>query len=175
MPKENEANIQIKKMRVADIEFVLEILREANLESWSSRDFQIEIERKDSFLVVAEINTKIVGFCVARLIRLDDTSNNSLVLGKNIAGNESEVYNIAVRELFRNCGVGQSLLDGLFEWNRANEAESIWLEVRNSNKSAIGFYKKNGFEEVNRRKNFYLNPNEDAIVMKKSLLPGQLI
>ena len=42
----------------------------------------------------------------------------------------------------------------------------IFLEVRESNQVAINFYKKNKFKEISVRKNYYSEPNENAIIMK---------
>jgi ribosomal-protein-alanine N-acetyltransferase len=48
----------------------------------------------------------------------------------------------------------------------------LTLEVRASNQSAIGLYLKHGFEEVGRRKNFYADPQEDAIIMTREFDHG---
>ena len=46
------------------------------------------------------------------------------------------------------------------------KTKDIFLEVRESNKVAINFYKKNNFKEISIRKNYYSEPTENAIIMK---------
>ena len=64
----------------------------------------------------------------------------------------------------RRKGIGDSLLEA-FICTLPDTAEEIALEVRESNAPAIAIYKKNGFESVGIRKNFYSDPKENGIVM----------
>jgi ribosomal protein S18 acetylase RimI-like enzyme len=82
---------------------------------------------------------------------------------------ECEIYNIAVKREFQNRGIGNRLLNELVLLIKQCNSQSIWLEVRNSNSKAINFYKKNDFGKIYERKNFYSNPVENAIVMKRDL------
>ena len=70
-----------------------------------------------------------------------------------------EILAIATVEEYRNKGIAQKLLDKI-------KTKDIFLEVRESNKIAINFYKKNKFKEISIRKNYYSKPNENAIIMK---------
>ena len=85
------------------------------------------------------------------------------------AGGEGEIESIAVREKDRRLGVGNALLSLLFAEARRQQACRIFLEVRESNESAIRFYEKNGFASVGVRKGFYEGPIEDAVLMRKEL------
>jgi ribosomal-protein-alanine N-acetyltransferase len=58
---------------------------------------------------------------------------------------------------------------------KEHSAESIWLEVRESNTAALTFYQKNDFNRMYTRKNFYTNPSENAIVMKRNLSPDAAV
>jgi len=58
-----------------------------------------------------------------------------------------------------NQGIAQELLDKI-------KTKDIFLEVRESNKKAINFYKKNNFKQISIRKGYYSDPTEDAIIMK---------
>jgi ribosomal-protein-alanine N-acetyltransferase len=82
---------------------------------------------------------------------------------------DAEIYNVAVIESEQGNGYGQLLFDGFCEKCFEKEAQNIWLEVRASNKKAIDFYHRNGFEMVQSRNNFYENPREHALLMKLSL------
>ena len=46
-------------------------------------------------------------------------------------------------------------------------AATVFLEVRAGNEAAIGLYTHSGFQEIDRRKNYYHDPEEDAVVMRK--------
>ena len=70
-----------------------------------------------------------------------------------------EILAIATIEEYRNKGIAQELLDKI-------KIKDIFLEVRESNQVAINFYKKNKFKEISVRKNYYSEPNENAIIMK---------
>jgi len=85
------------------------------------------------------------------------------------AETECEIYNIAVKREFQNRGIGNKLLNKLVLLAKEHNSQSIWLEVRNSNTKAVKFYQKNNFRQIYERKNFYSNPLENAIVMKRNL------
>lgn len=86
-----------------------------------------------------------------------------------VAADESEVLDIAVSPAARGCGVGDALLGALLRGGKERGAAACYLEVRESNKPAIGLYEKYGFSPVGRRKNYYQKPREDAIVMALAL------
>jgi ribosomal-protein-alanine N-acetyltransferase len=77
---------------------------------------------------------------------------------------EWELENIVVAGAARRRGVGTGLLNELIAHARAKNGSGIFLEVRESNQSARGLYRKMGFEETGRRKGYYANPAEDAIL-----------
>ena len=76
---------------------------------------------------------------------------------------EAEVLQIAVLPIYQ----GQKIATALFDFLPADK--EIFLEVRESNKPALLFYKKEKFEEIARRKAYYHAPVEDAIVMKREI------
>jgi [ribosomal protein S18]-alanine N-acetyltransferase len=82
---------------------------------------------------------------------------------------EWELENIVVAETFRRSGVGLRLLGEFIEHVRAENGASIFLEVRESNQSARGLYRKIGFEETGVRKGYYPDTAEDAILCRLSL------
>lgn len=75
------------------------------------------------------------------------------------------INNIAVLEKFRRKGIGNMLIDAAL--SECGECSSLTLEVRPSNEPAIELYKKRGFSQVGRRRDFYENPTEDALIMTK--------
>lgn len=186
MNKINLAAVKAVKMKLADIEPSLAILKENRLENWSYGDFEAEIQRENSLVLVAKVNSEIAGFCIARLITTFVADRrifgNNHSFGDNLripglqteaeTGNlefDCEIYNIAVKKKLQNKGIGQALLDGLISLAGGYNTKAIWLEVRSSNDRAVGFYRKNGFGKIYERKSFYSNPSESAFVMKRDL------
>ena len=86
--------------------------------------------------------------------------------GLHVILDEGYIANVAVEEAARRHGVASALMDVYCRFGQAHLA-FLTLEVRASNTSAIQLYLKHGFEEVGRRKNFYSNPKEDAIIMTR--------
>ena len=82
---------------------------------------------------------------------------------------EIHILNFAVHPQKRNMGLGKILLRNLIETGTACGVENIWLEVRLSNISAVSIYKKHGFVEAGRRKGYYSDSREDAIIMDLDL------
>ena len=87
--------------------------------------------------------------------------------GLHVVLDEGYIANVAVEEAARRHGVASALMDVYCRFGQAHLA-FLTLEVRASNTSAIQLYLKHGFEEVGRRKNFYSNPKEDAIIMTRA-------
>ena len=81
------------------------------------------------------------------------------------APDEGQITNIAVRAEHRGRGYGGAVLDCLLREARARRCETVSLEVRESNRAAIALYEKRGFFVAGKRKRFYKNPAEDALVM----------
>lgn len=77
---------------------------------------------------------------------------------------EGYINNVAVSSAFRRQGVAGELLAAFIRFGAAKLA-FLTLEVRASNAPAIALYEKYGFQEAGRRKNYYDDPKEDAILM----------
>jgi len=75
---------------------------------------------------------------------------------------ECEILNLAVLPDFRRKGIGRALVESLLD----SFGRDVFLEVRESNGAARELYKSLGFEEINRRPEYYKDPSEAAIVMK---------
>ena len=77
---------------------------------------------------------------------------------------EGYIDNVAVNPRFRRQGVADELIAALARFGRAKLA-FLTLEVRASNAPAIALYAKHGFQQAGRRKHYYDDPREDAIIM----------
>ena len=80
---------------------------------------------------------------------------------------EGYINNVAVRRPFRRMGLASELLGVFFRFAEANKLAFLTLEVRDSNLAARSLYRKHGFREVGRRRNYYDKPKEDAVLMTK--------
>jgi len=78
---------------------------------------------------------------------------------------EGQIINIAVHPDYRRMGIANALIEKILEYSRGNGIKLLMLEVRESNAAAIKLYEKFEFREVGRRKRYYKNPIEDAILM----------
>jgi len=78
---------------------------------------------------------------------------------------EGYISNVAVRPEQRRQGIADRLIAEAVDSAKRKDLSFLTLEVRESNEPAISLYRKHGFGEVGRRKNYYQKPNEDAILM----------
>ena len=136
----------IKKLTSNDIDYIEQIF---NLEKeiFKNSAFNIDylktlIKNDSSFIYIYLIDNQVCGY----LMVLDSID-------------VYEILAIATVEEYRNKGIAQELLDKI-------KTKDIFLEVRESNQVAINFYKKNKFNQISIRKNYYSEPNENAIIMK---------
>ena len=101
----------------------------------------------------------------------------ALLRGKTLEGyncfwmfdREIQLVNIAVHPVARNKGVASTLIKNMIESAAHAQMYSVWLEVRVSNFKARNLYEKIGFQEVGRRRGYYHDTKEDAIVMSLAI------
>lgn len=98
----------------------------------------------------------------------DEARSIGFLVAQN-GGPEWELENIAVLPEFRRRGVGRQLLLALLHHARALGAGRILLEVRASNQPAIRFYSLSGFQPSGRRRDYYRDPEEDALILVREL------
>ena len=131
----------------------MEILHESpEAASWSRESFLEAVDEKGALTLVFEKGGNVHGFLIGRLV-----------------GDQAEVLNLAVARALRRKNIGTVLLDAALIEFASQGAESVYLEVRESNASAIAFYEKHGFAKVGRRKDYYQNPVEAAVTMTRKL------
>ncbi len=90
----------------------------------------------------------------------------------SIAAGEGHLLNICVRPELQGKGLGKKLLKHLLSVARRQGADTLFLEVRPSNTSAVKLYESQGFNEVGQRKHYYPDHDgrEDAMVLAYSFL-----
>lgn len=143
---------EIRTMRSADLPQVMLIELSTFTMPWSESTFRGLLRRRDSDLFVADIKGEIAGYAVFWAVM-----------------DQGELGNVAVDESQRGMGIGSKLIKAVLERAADRGVREIFLEVRKSNVRAQDLYKTFGFSEVGRRKNYYLEPLEDALVMKKTM------
>lgn len=88
-----------------------------------------------------------------------------------LAADEAELYRIGTAPRQREAGWGGILLGHVIAYCRAMQVRRVTLEVRAGNKAAISFYEKAGFRHAALRREYYRDPNEDALLLTLSLEP----
>jgi ribosomal-protein-alanine N-acetyltransferase len=99
------------------------------------------------------------------LVLEQDASVVGFIVGRQVE-DEWEIENIAVTGSARRHGLGSRLVGELLDLVRSRGGHTVFLEVRESNRAARSLYEKWAFIEVGRRKMYYQNPAEDALVLK---------
>lgn len=100
------------------------------------------------------------------LVAMEDGQLAGYVGSQSVMG-ESDMMNLAVDPDFRRRGVGQSLVRALIEALGKQGNHCLSLEVRASNAPALALYQNLGFAQVGRRPNYYRNPKENALILRK--------
>jgi len=117
---------------------------------WSERSIATELTSDLSCWLVAMDGECVVGYV-----------GSQSVLG------ESDMMNIAVHPDHRRQGIAEALVTALIEELSRRGNHSLMLEVRPSNTPATTLYEKLGFHQVGCRPNYYRNPKEDALILRK--------
>ena len=144
--------VTIEPMTYWDLEQVMAIERASFARPWTPTGFRTELERQPAVCLVLREGFQVYGYLVFW----------------NLPP-EIHVLNIAVKPGLRRKGLGRLLLDYLCEYGREIGSQEIFLEVRPSNTGAMALYQKMGFVQTGRRKNYYAENKEDAILMTLNL------
>ncbi len=117
---------------------------------WDENSIASELKNDLALWMVALEDDRVVGY-----------------IGSQTVCGETDVMNIAVHPDRRRRGLGEILIEQLIVELKKRGSISLTLEVRASNEPAIGLYTKLGFRQVGRRPNYYRNPKEDALILRK--------
>jgi len=141
-------DLTITTMHKNHIPEIIEIERVSFSTPWSELSFINEIYNPNSTAYVALSDTTVVGYIWLKQIK-----------------DEGHILNLAVHPKFRRQGIAKVLVSKALETFRANKCNFIYLEVRVSNIQARKLYEDFGFKPVGIRKNYYILPLEDAVIM----------
>jgi ribosomal-protein-alanine N-acetyltransferase len=141
--------IPVATLRTAtlrDVPQILALEREsAQAPHWTAQQYEKLVG--GGIVLVAEAAGRVCGFLCAQAV-----------------ANDWEIENVVVSGQSLRIGIGNALMQELVQRARREAVSTILLEVRESNGPARRLYEKQGFREVGRRRNYYVDPSEDAIL-----------
>ena len=140
--------VEFRRMLASDAEEIAAIEEVTFAMPWSRKDFWTEAVNENAIYIVCTIDNKVVAYA-----------------GAWISFEEAQVTNVAVHPDYRGQSIGTKLFARLIEEVKTRGVTAITLEVRPSNKAAIKLYENFGLKSVGRRKGYYLDNGEDALIM----------
>lgn len=142
--------MEIKAMKEAQVPQIAALERVCFSDPWSEKSILSELENPLSCWLVAMDGERLAGYV-----------GSQTVLG------ETDMMNLAVDPDYRRKGLGKELILSLIEALSQRGSRCLTLEVRDSNAPARALYEGLAFQEIGRRRNYYRNPREDALIYKK--------
>jgi len=156
--------VSLDSMTEHDLLEVVEIEAVCGLSPWGWDSYHRELgSGREAVMLVARID-------VPQPFLADGRRIAEFVVSRVIAG-ELHINNIAVRPEFQKMGIGSRLLNSALLTGAKQNCLAAFLEVRASNRAAQKLYEHCGFNLAGRRKRYYANPPEDALIMSKNLRP----
>ena len=140
----------IRPMTAADVPSVAALEKLCFSDPWSVSSIASELDNPLSLWLVWEEDGAAAAY-----------------LGVQRVPPQADVMNVAVSPALRRRGIARALFAELER--RLPEIDELFLEVRASNSGEIALYRTLGFEQVGRRPNYYLDPREDALILRKEL------
>ena len=142
--------IQLVNMSDAHVSQIAELEKLCFSCPWSEKSVASELNNPLSCWLVAVDGDAVAGY-----------------IGSQSVMGEADMMNVAVRPDHRRQGIAKMLVEGLVQELIKREVYSLTLEVRASNDPAIRLYEQLGFHQVGRRPNYYRDPREDALILRK--------
>ena len=140
----------IETMKSSHVAQIAELEKICFSDPWSEKSIASELNNELAFWLTAVEGEQVAGY-----------------IGSQTVMDESDMMNVAVHPDFRRKGIAEALVNALVEALKSKGSRCLTLEVRASNVPAITLYEKLGFSEIGRRKNYYRNPREDALILRK--------
>ncbi len=144
--------VTFRPLRLRDLDHVLALERRTFSTPWDAGAFRAFLRPGAAFSLVAVAGETIMGYALGWC-----------------EPPEAELMNLAVDAAWRRRGTGWALLDRSLEICARRGARELFLEVRVSNAAAQRLYLRHGFEACGRRRDYYANPREDALVYRARL------
>jgi [ribosomal protein S18]-alanine N-acetyltransferase len=141
-------SVKVREMRPGDVSQVVAIEAATSTTPWTRAMFMAELGRPGTIDLVADLGGDVLGYVMVS--RYADVWH---------------ILNVCVREAHRGQGIAGQMLEVLFERAGGKPHLGFTLEVRVSNATAIGLYRRKGFMEHGVRPRYYSDNGEDAIIM----------
>ena len=148
----------IRKMKREDVPQIAELERCCFSDPWSEASVASELENELSLWMVEETDGVVRGY-----------------IGSQSVPPDCDIMNLAVAPNERRQHLGRQLLRSLLDALQERGIERVFLEVRPSNLPARTLYEAFGFRQVGVRKQYYVNPTEDALILRKELPDADFI
>ena len=142
--------MEVVPMRRCHVPQVAALEKACFSDPWSEQSVAGELSNPLSVWLVCVEKDRVLGYV-----------GSQTVLG------ETDMMNVAVSPDARRRGIGEKLILELVERLKERDSHCLTLEVRATNAPAIALYEKLGFTQVGRRPNYYRNPKEDALILRK--------
>ena len=142
--------MRIETMNSFHVDQIAQLEKLCFSDPWSVNSIASELDNKLAFWLVATEEDRVAGY-----------------IGSQTVMDETDMMNVAVHPDYRRKGIAEALVNALVENLQKMGSHCLTLEVRASNVPAIALYEKLGFSEIGRRKNYYRNPREDALILRK--------
>ena len=142
--------MEIRKMTAREVPQVAELEKICFSQPWSEKSVAGELDNPQALWLVAMEGDRLAGY-----------------VGSQTVMDETDMMNLAVAPQFRRQGVGKALVNALVASLKELGSRCLTLEVRDSNGPARALYAKLGFAEVGRRRGYYRDPREDALILRK--------
>jgi len=147
--------VKIRPMDYDDLDRIIEIENLSFPTPWSRYAFTCELGNDFAIYLVAEVGGLVVGYS-----------------GMWVILDEGHITNVAVHPEHRGKQIAESLLLELIKAGVVRGVRRVTLEVRPSNRAALNLYNRLGFVSAGRRKGYYSDTGEDAIIMWRHLDPS---
>ena len=142
--------MEIRKMTAREVPQVAELEKLCFAMPWSEKSVAGELDNPLALWLVAMEGDRLAGY-----------------VGSQTVMDETDMMNLAVAPQFRRQGVGEALVNALVASLTDFGSRCLTLEVRDSNEAARALYGKLGFTEIGRRRGYYRDPREDALILRK--------
>jgi len=148
-----EPDVLLRPMREVDIPAVMVVETAAYPHPWTEGIFRDCLR---------------VGYCCWVAVERREVIGHGVM---SVAAGECHVLNVCVHPDWQGLQLGRKILRRLLATGRSQNADTAFLEVRVSNRTAIGLYESEGFCEVGLRRGYYPSDHgrEDAVIMARSL------
>lgn len=141
----------------ADLPALAELERAAFSDPWTEDQLRDALGWSGAMAIVAENTSGLTGYVLGRVVV-----------------DQAEILSLATAPPFRRRGIGRDLLAAVLAAMIERGARCAWLEVRVSNQAARAMYQAAGFVAAGLRRDYYRQPVEDALVLRREITPARV-